>query len=140
MFVLLFVSTLNICYNDKKRSNECPILKIHKTYYINSLNKTFGTRFEKYMAFRTLKKSKQCIISRDKFIYGRLPMGVKSYYFTKVKSHNPKTWEYICKIFDIQLETSLLINFGRFSSFSTKKLDISSPISCCSAIVQNFYP
>ena len=40
----------------QEKSNEGPILNIHKRYYQKSLNKTLGTKFEKSIVFKTLKK------------------------------------------------------------------------------------
>ena len=54
------------------------------------------------------------------------------------RSHNPKTWKHIHKMFGIQSETSLLINCGKISSLSTKKWGNSWP-ERSSLIAQNYY-
>ena len=67
---------------------------------------------------------KQFIISKNKVVRSKPTWTVKKISF-QVK--NPKTWKHIHKMFGIQSEISLLINCGKLSSLSTKKLGIYCP-------------
>ena len=105
----------------QERPNEGPFLNVNKKLYRQSLNKTFSTHVEKSMVFKSFK-NKKCIIPRSKYISGKPPRGFKDLLFPKSQwFQNPKTGKHIDKIFGIQSETSLLINYRKISSLSTEK-------------------
>ena len=100
----------------QERPNESPILNFNKRLYSESLNKKFATLVKKSKSLRTWK-NKQCLEKINSASFLEIKLLAENHCGGEKFSTSQKLKvSYSHKIFGIQSETSLLINYGKFAN------------------------